>query len=61
LPEFGKVIISTTSLNQLLLNQGAYVSDEAIFIDEQIFYFVEENEIGISEKKLSDLIIRQAK
>jgi hypothetical protein len=58
LPEFGNVSISTTSLNQLLLKEdGSYTSDEAIKIDEQIFYFVEENEIELPEEKLRNLLL----
>ncbi len=59
LPEFGDVLISTDSLNQLLLKDGSYVSDEAIKIDEQIFYFVNENEIELSEKRLKKLVSKQ--
>ena len=60
LPKFGQVLISTTSLNDLLLStSGAYVSDEASFIDEKIFYFVEENQIEMSQKELKILLIRE--
>jgi len=59
LPEFGDVLISTNSLNELLLKDGSYVSDEAIRIDEQIFYFVDENEIAFSDEELISLIARE--
>ncbi len=58
----GNVLISTTSLNELLLNEeGGYVSDEAIVIDEQIFYFVDENEIKLSEQELRKVLMSQVK
>lgn len=58
LPEFGNVTISTTSLNQLLLKEdGSYASDEAIKVDEQIFYFVEKNEIELPEEELRNLLL----
>ena len=57
LPEQGNVFISTRSLNnQLLDNGGGYVSDEAISIDESIFYYVEEREIELSDSELSQLL-----
>jgi len=57
LPEFGNVLISTNSLNELLLNDdGNYTSDEAEAVDEEIFYFVEDNEIEHSEKELIKLV-----
>ncbi|HEY8690711.1 MAG TPA: hypothetical protein VIM07_15855 [Chitinophagaceae bacterium] len=56
LPKFGEVLISTTSLNDVLLKNGNYVSNEASTIDEQIFYFVNEREINFSDKKLINLI-----
>ena len=60
LPEFGNVLISTNSLNELLFNEeGSYISDEAVEVDEQIFYFVEENEIELPEEELVTLIIEQ--
>lgn len=53
LSEFGNVLISTNSLNQLLLNDyGGYISDEAKIVDEKIFYFVENNEIELNEEEL---------
>jgi hypothetical protein len=62
LPEFGNVLISTNSLNELLLNEdGSYTSEEAIAVDERIFYFVEENEIEFSDEKLKNLIILEVR
>ncbi|TAH26169.1 MAG: hypothetical protein EAZ07_05640 [Cytophagales bacterium] len=60
LPEFGNVLISTTSLNDALLNNGSnYVSDEAKNIDDEIYFFVEENEIEMNEVDLVKLISQQ--
>ncbi len=60
LSEIGIVLISTNSLNKLLLDvNGSYVSDEAISVDEKIFYFVDENEIELSDGKLIDLISKE--
>ena len=62
LPEFGEVLISTTELNNLLIDKtGSYSSTEAQLIDDQIFYFVEENEIELQDKDLESLIISQVK
>ena len=53
LPEFGNVLISTNTLNKLLLKEdGSYVSDEAEAVDEKIFYFVEDNEIELSQEEI---------
>lgn len=55
--EFGNVLISTNSLNKLLMNEdGSYSSKEAQEIDEQIFYFVEDCEIDLDEKGLIEAI-----
>lgn len=60
LSEFGDVLISTNSLNERLLNKkGGYISNEALMIDEQVFYFVEDNEIDLPISKLTKLILNQ--
>lgn len=60
LPEVGNVFISTTNLNNALMNNGSnYVSDEAKKIDEEIYFFVEENEIELNEVHLIELICSQ--
>jgi len=60
LPELGNVLISTTSLNDALMNNGSdYVSDEAKNIDEEIYFFVEESEVEINEVDLVKLISQQ--
>ena len=56
-PEIGNVLISTNSLNESLLNEfGGYVSNEAISLDENIFYFVDDNEIKLSDEELINII-----
>jgi hypothetical protein len=60
--EIGNVLISTNSLNESLLNEfGAYASNEAIEIDENIFYFVNDSEIELSDIELINLIIEEIK
>ncbi len=62
LSAFGDVLISTTTLNRNLFDKNdCYVNDEACVIDEQIFYFVEENEITLPEKSLKKLLLKQIK
>ncbi|MEQ1544475.1 hypothetical protein [Methyloglobulus sp.] len=58
--EFGDVLISTNPLNTLLMNEsGSYVSEEAIKIDELIFYFVEEHAIDLPEDELRTLLLTE--
>ena len=60
LPEHGTVTISTSSLNNLLLSENdKYISDEAISIDEKIFYFVQDHEIEFEAEKLIELITQE--
>ena len=56
LPKVGEVLISTTSLNEALLKKGNYVSENAVIIDELIYFFVNEREITLSDKSLINLI-----
>ena len=58
---FGHVLISTTLLNDLLFHEGNYVSDEAAYIDEQIFYFVEVKQIDLRENELINLLVKEIK
>jgi hypothetical protein len=61
LPEMGNVLISTVELNDFLMNnEGNYVSDEAISVDERIYYFVQENEIKLSDGDLIKLLKEQS-
>lgn len=62
LSDFGNVLISTNSLNEKLLNNfGSYTSEEAFWIDEQIFFFVEDIDIDLPISKLTKLILKQVK
>ncbi len=58
--EFGNVLISTSALNVKLLDEnGSYISEEACGVDEQIFYFVEQSEIELTDKELKKVLITQ--
>jgi len=60
LSEFGNVLISTNALNKVLLDErGAYTSELAPYIDEQIFYYVEEAEILLPNYQLKQLLTKQ--
>ena len=62
LSDMGNILISTNSLNELLLNEhGCYKSNEAISLDENIFYFVDDNEIELSNDELINLINKEVK
>lgn len=62
LPEVGNVLISTIYLNQSLLNlNNDYASEEAISIDESIYYFVDEKEIEFSDEELRKILITEIK
>ena len=55
---FGDRLISTVKLNHNLLSEaGDYVSEKARIIDEQIFYFVEEEDLNLSEKEIASKIL----
>lgn len=57
---FGERKISTTKLNECLMNsEGGYVSEEARFIDEGIFFFVEEEVISLPENEIVAIILSQ--
>lgn len=59
--DFGEVLISVEELNDILLDdEGGYVSKEAEFVDEQIFYFVSKSEIDLPLVKLTELVNIQA-
>ncbi len=50
--------ISTTGLNDELMNRdGNYVDEEGRAIDEAIFFYVEEQEIEKPEEELAKLIL----
>jgi hypothetical protein len=53
LPEFGYVYISVETLSAALLHNGSsYKTKEAQYIDEQIFFFVEDDKINLPDKEL---------
>lgn len=57
---FGKSKISSIQLNEALMNpNGSYVSDEARLVDEEIFYFVNENALYFRTNKLVELILSE--
>jgi hypothetical protein len=59
LADYGEILISITSLNDILLKDDDYVSDEARYIDEQIFYFAEDEQINLSDDELRKLLLKE--
>lgn len=50
---FGVMLISTDKLSDALMDENCeYVSEKAMFVDDHIFYFVEEKDIPINDKTL---------
>lgn len=57
---FGDRRISSTNLNEKLLNaDGSYVSEEARLIYETIFYFVEDEVLKLSENEISKIVLSE--
>lgn len=57
---FGERIISIEKLNDNLMNiDGSYVSDSARLIDEKIFYFVDEENLNLTNEILIQLILSE--
>ena len=57
MPEIGNILISTTSLNNVIMNNGhVYISEEAKNIDDEIYFYVEDNEIELQDIELISLI-----
>ncbi len=53
LPEFGYVNISIETLRDVLLNEDcSYKTKEAQFLDEKIFFFIENDKINLPAKDL---------
>ncbi len=51
--------ISTTGLNDELMNRdGSYVDDEGRTIDEAIFFYVEEEEFNLPDRELINIILK---
>lgn len=62
LPEYGNVLISTTSLSDLIIDEkGNYLSNEAQILDEKIFYFVKDKQIDLDENKLISQLLKELK
>lgn len=60
LPNYGNVLISISELNSLLINdKGGYASAQAKEIDQQIYYYVEPEELLLPEEKLVRLVVEQ--
>lgn len=58
LPKFGYVTVSITSLSNVLFNDnGSYPSIEAQYVDEQIFFFVEDDKIHLLNRALRKYIL----
>lgn len=58
---FGERKISNIKLNESLINsEGAYVSEEARLIDENIFYFVEDEVLHLRKNTLTKIILSQS-
>ena len=59
MPE-GERRVSTETLNEALMNfDGSYVSENARIIDEEIFYFVADENIVLKNDKLINLILSE--
>ncbi len=60
LPFFGTVLIATTSLLSFLIDENyEYTSEFAQVLDEQIFFFVDDEAINLSDKQLINIIKKQ--
>lgn len=51
-PILGLVNIATTKLGAKLLIDDDYANDEAEFVDEQIYFFIEPRQFGLSDERL---------
>lgn len=57
---FGKRKISVLKLNESLMNvRGGYVSERARMIDEEIFYYVDEEDFQLTKGKLANKILSE--
>lgn len=56
--DFGIRHISTDDLNKLIMDEtGNYTSEEARMVDEVIFYYVGQEEIGLEDEVLRERIL----
>ena len=52
-----RYIVATDELNKRLFSKGGkYISDEAKCIDEQIFFFLDDEDFYKTDKEIEDLI-----
>jgi RNase H-fold protein (predicted Holliday junction resolvase) len=57
---FGDRIIAGTSLQEELLTEdGTYVSAEAQLIDEEIFFYIEDKYLNCSDMQLAKYVLKQ--
>jgi len=60
IPGYGNVIVSTSNLNSKIISEdGSYFSEFASILDEDIFYYVEPNQIMFEESRLINLIMSE--
>ena len=51
-------IIASTTLNKRLINaKGSYTSEEARYVDEQIYFFVEPDILNLNDMALKQYVI----
>lgn len=56
--ELGILTVASTTLDRLLMTKVEnYVSKEAQYIDEQIFYFISASDFRLSDEKLTQKIL----
>lgn len=56
---WGEYLVASEFLQRKLLNSNfEYYSDEAREVDEAIFFFISSIDFGLSDKKLSEKIIK---
>lgn len=56
----GLVNVGSAALNRLLVSgEGSYVSDEAKYTDDQIYYFISPASFKLSDKKLAYKILEE--
>lgn len=58
--EWGVITVASTQLNDLLFDdQYGYTCDEAIYVDELIFYFIPTHYFRLSDELLRDRILSE--
>lgn len=51
-----RTIASTTLNKKLITEEGSYTSDEAIYKDEQIYFFVDPDKLNLKDSALSKYV-----